>query len=493
MTIAQPTSRKQIYPVLLLALLVAAAGLRFYKLNQGLWLDEILTYTSYARMPYAQIVTTFDSENQHFLYSLLARTSFLLFGESAWALRLPAVLFGVGSILALYLLGREVTDRREALLSAALLTFSYHHIWFSQNARGYTGLLFWTILSSWLLVRSLRRPTPLNWSLYALSVALGMYTHMTMGFVVVGQFLVALAALLVLKGSGGRAGWLGLVIGFGLAGLLTLLIHLPVLPAIRNTVGGSEVSVVATWKSPLWTLMEIVRGLRIGFAGGVIGIGALAVFCAGLVSYARSRPEVLGLLILPPVIGATVTLAIGHHLWPRFFFFAMGFGALVVLRGVMVVGGLLAGWLRLAPNRSAWVGRALALGLIAASALSVPFVYGPKQDHEGALQFIEANRQPGDVVVTVGLASKTFQRLYDIDWKDAPDLETLNNLRGSAERAWLLYSFPPVLESVQPEIMASIQQDFVIVEQFRGTVEGGTIFVCRADRPTATAGSTSLP
>ena len=31
--------------------------------------------------------------------------------------------------------GYQVTSEREALLSVVLLAFSYHHIWFSQNAR----------------------------------------------------------------------------------------------------------------------------------------------------------------------------------------------------------------------------------------------------------------------------------------------------------------------------------------------------------------------
>lgn len=491
--VEQSTSQTKLYTLLLLALLLAATALRFYRLNQGLWLDEILTYTNYARLPYAQIVTTFDSENQHFLYSILAHTSFLLFGESAWALRLPAVLFGVASILALYLLGLEVTSRREALLSAALLTFSYHHIWFSQNGRGYTGLLFWTILSSWLLLRGLRRSSLTDWCFYAIAATLGMYTHMTMGFVIVGQFLVAISSLLHNRGNGSRTAWRDLILGFGLAGILTLLVHLPALPGIMGTVGGSEKSVVTVWKSPWWTVMEIVRGLQISFAGGIVAVGVLVVFGAGLLSYASSRPAIPGLLVIPPAVGAGVVLAIGHHLWPRFFFFAVGFGALVVIRGLVVVGERITGWLNFSPSRSAWAGSALAVSLIVISALSVPFVYGPKQDHEGALKFIEANRQPGDVVVTVGLATTTFQRLYKTDWVDAPDLKTLEALRGSAKRVWLLYSFPPVLASVQPDIMSSIQKEFIVVKQFGGTVEGGTIYVCRSDRMVSASGSNSNP
>src|SRR5688572_8834001 len=84
-------------------ILAAATALRLYELGTGLWLDEILTNVSYARMSFGQIVTTYDSQNQHFLFSLLAQAAFQLFGESPWALRLPAAIFGVASIWAMYL------------------------------------------------------------------------------------------------------------------------------------------------------------------------------------------------------------------------------------------------------------------------------------------------------------------------------------------------------------------------------------------------------
>jgi hypothetical protein len=71
--------------LLLTLILLITLGLRLYALNAGLWLDEILTYVNYAQMPFGEIITSYDSENQHFLYSILARASFLMFGESNWA------------------------------------------------------------------------------------------------------------------------------------------------------------------------------------------------------------------------------------------------------------------------------------------------------------------------------------------------------------------------------------------------------------------------
>ncbi len=192
-----PDSNRKVTIVILATILFTAAVLRLYGLSFGLWFDEIMTYVKYAGMPYGKIITTYDSQNNHILYSLLAHSSFQIFGKSAFALRLPAVLFGVASIWAIYLLGREVSTRREALFSAVLLAFSYHHIWFSQNARGYTGLLFWTLLSSWLLLRGIREGWPKLWLLYAITIAFGAYTHMTMSFVVIGHFIIYILTLLL--------------------------------------------------------------------------------------------------------------------------------------------------------------------------------------------------------------------------------------------------------------------------------------------------------
>ena len=140
-------------------LVVLATVLRLVALNQQLWFDEIVTLLDSAREPIWRIVTQYGGQNQHMLYSLLAHTSIRLFGEQPWALRLPAVLFGVASIPALYFFGRLVTTNREALSASALMAVNYQHVWFSQNARGYTGMLFWTLLTSIFFIRCANRGT----------------------------------------------------------------------------------------------------------------------------------------------------------------------------------------------------------------------------------------------------------------------------------------------------------------------------------------------
>jgi mannosyltransferase len=466
----------------LTAILVAATALRLYGLDVGLWHDEILTYVRYAQMPFGEIISTYNDQNQHLLYTLLAHTSLRIFGDGAWSLRVPAVLFGTGSICALYFFGCQVVRVREALLASALLAFSYHHIWFSQNARGYTGLLFWTLLASGLFLRGLSHRWPQFWLLYAASAALGIYTNMTMLFVIIGHFIIYLMAVLVRRKEIWPDKWAGLVLGFCLAGFLTLQLHALVLPQIFSGVIGEE-STIPAWTSPIWTLLEFAKGMEMSFAGGTAAAAALVIFSAGLLSFARTNPLVMQLFIIPPVICAAVVLGMGHHLWPRFFFFTIGFGALVVVRGGMELGRLGTRLLRAASAKSLPVGTALCIGLILIAATSIPQAYAPKQDYQGALEFIEAEKAAGDAIVIVGLAAFTYKNFYKMDWQEVNLLEDLTAIRSRAKRTWLLYTFPPHMQSVYQEIMASIQRDFIVLRQFHGTVGSGTIFVCLSDTP----------
>ena len=106
---------------ILAAIIVSAILLRFYKLYEDLWYDEILTNVRYAAGPYGKIISTFDSQNQNFLFPILARTSDLVIGESRWSLRLSEVDFRSGTIWATCLVRRQVSNTNEALLSAAML------------------------------------------------------------------------------------------------------------------------------------------------------------------------------------------------------------------------------------------------------------------------------------------------------------------------------------------------------------------------------------
>lgn len=470
------------------ALLIVGAVLRLYRLGEGLWLDEILTDVTYVRQPLGVLITSFEGENQHFLYSLLGYFSYQLFGPSVWALRLPAVLFGLASIGALYLVGRRVTCARETLLAAALLTFTYQHIWFSQNARGYTGLLFWTLLASWFFLRGVDEPRATTWVWYAIAAALGMFTQFTMIFVIAGHFILYAVYLIVRRRAQWNLRWTSLGIGFGLAGFFTLLLYSLVLPLVATGMG-RETSLVDAWKNPLWTLGELLNGIQLSFGSSVAIVGVLFVFGVGIWSYARTKPIVLGMLFVPTVLCAGVVMVLGHHLWPRFFFFEIGFAALIAVRGTVVLAQFFAErilkWDTVKANRVASV---LGIGLVLAAALSIPLVYGPKQDYAGAMNFVESEKQPGDAVATSGVATFPYIQFYHADWSVTDTAAALDTLRASAKRTWFVYTFPEVLKSEAPDLFDLVQRDFMPVKTFYGTVGDGAIFVTRYDPVSAKLG-----
>jgi 4-amino-4-deoxy-L-arabinose transferase len=86
--------------------------------------------------------------------------SYLLFGVNTLALRLPSALLATGGALLTYLIGRELLDRRAALIGAALQAFSpaltnlVHGYIFSDHVD--IALVFWVELGIWFTVRAMR-------------------------------------------------------------------------------------------------------------------------------------------------------------------------------------------------------------------------------------------------------------------------------------------------------------------------------------------------
>jgi hypothetical protein len=458
---------------LLLALLVMGIVLRGHELGTGLWYDEIETLVEYARLPLGSIVTTFDSQNQHLLYSVASSAAIHLFGESGWALRLPAAIFGVLSVGALWWFGRTVTNHREALLATALLTFSYHHVWFSQNARGYTALLFWSLLGTGYFIALLRneRTGWMNPVLYGLVMALAIYTHVT-AVLVVGAHVLVLIVLWLRQPAMNKAAARPAFWGIVFATSMTLLLYAPVLPQFLRTLLQPSHAVDTAWKDPFWLLLETLRGLAAGLPGGWIALaGAIVVAVAGLLSYWKQSPVLVGLFILPALLTGAVALGLGHNLWPRFFFFSAGFAVLVAIRGVFTV-------VRLVRVPRAELAATLACGvLILGSAVTLRRAWLPKQDYLAAADFVRGAEQAGDAVVVVDLTNYPYRHYLQKPWTLVDNVGDLRQIEQQHARTWVLYTFPIRLAAAHPDIWSRIQSDYTTQAVFPGTVGGGAIVV----------------
>jgi len=401
-----------------------------------------------------------------------------VFGYGAWALRLPAVLYGVASVAALYWFARPVVGVRESFAASALLTFSYHHVWFSQNARGYTALLLFTLLGTGLYVRIVRRGWT-GWgaaAAYGGVMAIGVYTHLSALAVVAAHGLVWVW-LLWRRRETESAAIRTVGTGILLTATLSLLLYALVLPqVVRTLLAPTAPQGTVEWTRPSWLALEAIAGLSRGLPGGVATLVAGgALFVVGVYSLFRRTPLLAWLLLLPAVIALALIVGFSHNLWPRFFFFSAGFGALILMRGIHASARAL--------NRK-WgtaIGAAASVALVLASASTVPAAWGPKQDFAGAAEYVEGASAPGDAVVTVDLTTLPYVAYLEKPWGSVQGVGDLSEVEAGHAQTWLLYIFPARLRAAQPEIWMRLEREYTRAAEFTGTLRGGGVVVMRRE------------
>jgi mannosyltransferase len=285
----------------LAAITALAVVLRSISLGSDLWIDEITTIVDYRDMPSLQVIGSYLRSNNHLLNTLLMKSAIAVFGEHEWSARLPAMLFGVGTIPVMYWVARLAMSRLASLGAALLLAMSYHHIFFSQNARGYTAYLFFALLSTGALARGLQRDELRQWVLYALSVVLGFASLITMGFVFAAQILTGVIAVLLTRRKKLPIGPVvqRLVAVYAIAGFLSFQLYAASLPEAYVVIT-SLYSVHGTTYSAFSTdfLHDAFRGLSAGFGGGAAALVFLVLGALGYASLVAASWPVAATLAL---------------------------------------------------------------------------------------------------------------------------------------------------------------------------------------------------
>ncbi len=138
-----------------LALVLAAFALRVFRLDyQGLWYDEAFSVYR-AHFSWGEITARTAADIQPPLYYYLLHFWILLVGDSEFALRFLSLFFGVLTIPLIYALAHQLFAARAARIAALIATLSPLYLWYAQEARMYTLITFWLLLSSYWLLRAL--------------------------------------------------------------------------------------------------------------------------------------------------------------------------------------------------------------------------------------------------------------------------------------------------------------------------------------------------
>jgi hypothetical protein len=180
-------SIRGILPLGAIVLVGFAVRLRF--LNQPMRNDESSTLLGYASQPLYVAISLYNAPNNHLFHTLLVHFSTALWGNSEWAIRLPAFIAGVLLIPLTYLLAASFASATAGLLAAGIVSASSIMIEYSTNARGYTLICCATVALIVAGAGMLRKAAPAWFALFAVVAVLGLWA--------IPVFLVAFGGILL--------------------------------------------------------------------------------------------------------------------------------------------------------------------------------------------------------------------------------------------------------------------------------------------------------
>ena len=413
MAVASDPARRHLW-----VLLAFAAAIRLYDLGgKQLWVDEIMqAMVTSPRLSFKEVLhgitghvgmAPLDYIMQHYVVRAL--------GQSEFALRLPAAVFGTATIAAVYYLFRMLLDSRIALLSAALYAVYPLHHHYSQEGRPYSLFVLLTVLSYLTFCKVLARGSGGGWILYGATNTLLLYSQYFGVFVLASQLVISLAmlsprlhdSLPVRRKFDLRF----LILQAAVAGMSAALLVPWVLYGIGGLQGYTPMPAHFGFKLALSFVQELGDGSH--------PLAWLLIVLAVLGARKLAREKQHGLLWLLLIWLLMPIPLIFLLLWIKDYFFAIrhflfltpALYALVAL-GIAELSEKVA-----AKYPRQRVARATAACVAAISLLVIGLhVADTREDFKGAAQYLSQNVAPGDIVIAPhvdGILSYYYPQIFD--------------------------------------------------------------------------------
>ena len=202
-------------PYEILVITLVAFFLRIYRLGyHDLWHDEMCSF-----FEFISLKNLFRFWDPPLYFAILAGWT-KIFGLSEFSLRFPSLLFSLACIPVIYLFGKELFNKSAGLYAAAIAALSPFYLWYAQEARCYSLMLFLALLSGYFQFLFIKRRE--NKFLYwcVISSILGIYTHQYYIFFAITQ----LVCCIILRGKK----WSVKVL------IVSLLVPLSFIPQLRG-------------------------------------------------------------------------------------------------------------------------------------------------------------------------------------------------------------------------------------------------------------------
>lgn len=431
--------------ILFVLILALAAFLRFYRIGaQSLWNDEG-TSAALALRDLAAITRDAAHDIHPPLYYWLLHFWVRLWGVSEAALRSLSALLGVAVVGLVFLIGKALFGAQLGLLSAFLAALSPFQVYYSQETRMYMLLAAITCLGAYVLVRYMQEElshrgergggsSPSMSSavnglsvLYALAVAMGLYTHYSFPILWGVWNLAYFAFWLWQRGGAGRLARWAAIQGAAFA------LYLPWLPiGLRQMTQWPAISephslaffvkdafalLVGGHTLPMTRANLLVMGAALGAVAlvGLLPLRRESDACAGLPWWLRSGFVAAWLAL--PVLAQWAMSLLKPAYRPKFFLVCAPAFAILMARGAL-------GPLQNRPARRLgrlWAQMWLLLAVVVLASAGAQalqnYYFDPayaRDDYRGIARYIEAFGGPDDaVLINAPSQVETFTLYYN--------------------------------------------------------------------------------
>lgn len=330
--------------------------------------------------------------------------------------RLVAAAYGVGSVIATWLLGRRILGDLGGILAALFLPLTAIVLWYGQIMRTDTSGMFFAVVALWLVFRAMDAGRRRDWVLTAAAIGLAISSRYIFATLIAPYLVAVVLSVRPTRTAGVVEGsWPRSIIAPLLAVLvipITFVLTSPfVLLEVRQLPIDGSVHPGADGLSPIGNLLWYIgtqAPLTLGFA-------VLAVAAIGVVALVRSHPRPA--LVLVAYAGSYLVGVSASPLhWDRYIIPLVPIVAIFAVAGAQAIGSVLAGVVDRRERRGGVVAAVVIIGLLLTP--SVADTAAAVRQHAGpstravATDWVTQNLPPG---------SRIAQEISTTYLPDAPD------------------------------------------------------------------------